>query len=164
MISRSGSPRSKKASALGVAYIFQWVHDPNIRLYWTFTFMFIHYYINTSTFIGLPPCLPLQEPYYCTLAWTFMSISSMVPFIHHNYLLPSEWTSQRQKKITLFIYHAHLLFPRQGLAASCMMRLMSEIRICSNIYMKWPALSTCNIYLCGNYKSVANSNQPPTHY
>ena len=127
MISRSGPPRSKRASALGVAYIFQWVHDPNIRLYWTLTFTFIHYYINTSTLIGLPPCLPLQEPYYCTLAWTFMSISSMVPFIHHNYLLPSEWTSQRQKKITLFIYHAHLLFPRQGLAASCMMRLMSEI-------------------------------------
>ena len=117
----------QKASALGVAYIFQWVHDPNIRLYWTLTFTFIHYYINTSTLIGLPPCLPLQEPYYCTLAWTFMSISSMVPFIHHNYLLPSEWTSQRQKKINCVIYHAHLLFPRQGLAASCMMRLMSEI-------------------------------------
>ena len=127
MISRSGPPRSKRASALGVAYIFQWVHDPNIRLYWTLTFTFIHYYINTSTLIGLPPCLPLQEPYYCTLAWTFMSISSMVPFIHHNYLLPSEWTSQRQKKINCVIYHAHLLFPRQGLAASCMMRLMSEI-------------------------------------
>ena len=89
--------------------------------------MFIHYYINTITSIGLPPCLPLQEPYYCTLAQTFMSMSSMVPFIHHNCLLPSELPSQRQKKIALVIYHAHLLFPRQGLAASCMMRLMSEI-------------------------------------
>ena len=124
MISRSGPPRSKRASALGVAYIFQWVHDPNIRLYWTLTFMFIHYYINTITSIGLPPCLPLQEPYYCTLAQTFMSMSSMVPFIHHNYLLPSEWTSQRQKKIALFTtptsyFHARVL-PRHAWCGSCL--------------------------------------------
>ena len=31
------------------------------------------------------------------------------------------------KKDSVIYWHAHLLFPRQGLAASCMMRLMSEI-------------------------------------
>ena len=158
MIARSGPPRSKRASALGVAYIFQWVHDPNIRLYWTLIFTFIHYYINTSTLIGLPPCLPLQEPYYCTLAQTFMSMSSiaMFPFIHHNYLLPSEWTSQRQKKITLFIYHAHLLFPRQGLAASCMMRLMSEILLA---FVKYQNTCTSTLHL--SLWCTAWKTQPP---
>ena len=62
----------------------------------------------------------------------YISLNIYVNIIYGSLYSPQLSTAKQMnfatsKKIALFIYHAHLLFPRQGLAASCMMRLMSEI-------------------------------------
>ena len=45
------------------------------------------------------------------------------------------------KKDSVIYWHAHLLFPRQGLAASCMMRLMSEIH--QSYHITFLEMSNC---------------------
>ena len=64
----------------------------------------------------------------------YISLNIDVNIIYGSLYSPQLSTAKRMnfatsKKDSVIIYHAHLLFPRQGLAASCMMRLMSEILV-----------------------------------
>ena len=64
----------------------------------------------------------------------YISLNIYVNIIYGSLYSPQLSTAKRMnfatsKKDSVIYWHAHLLFPRQGLAASCMMRLMSEISL-----------------------------------
>ena len=68
----------------------------------------------------------------------YISLNIYVNIIYGSLYSPQLSTAKRMNFATSkkdrVIYHAHLLFPRQGLAASCMMRLMSE-RLLTRIFI-----------------------------